>query len=74
MQEVDALKTIKAFLKLLSALNESELAESENKFDNARIKEIRKDFNKLKDKFSKPKRKEIRRNLYEIENKNNISA
>ena len=38
-----------------------------------RIKGIRKDFNKLRDRFLKPKIKEIRRNLYEIENKKNLS-
>ena len=49
--------------KLLSALDESESAGSENNFDNARIKNIREDFNILRDKFSKSKRKQIRRNL-----------
>ena len=49
--------------KLLSTLDESESAGSGNNFDNARIKKIREDFNKLRDKFSKPKRKQIRRNL-----------
>ena len=49
--------------KLLSALDESESAGSENNFDNARIKNIREDFNKLRDKFPKSKRKQIRRNL-----------
>ena len=55
--------------KLLSVINESESAKSEN--DNARIKEIRKKFNKLSEK---PKIKEIRRNFYEVENKNNLST
>ena len=59
---------------LLSVLNESESAESEKNFDNARIKEIRKEFNKLRDIFSKPNIKEIRSNLYQIENKNNLST
>ena len=49
--------------KLLSDLDESESAGSENNFDNARIKNIREDFNILRDKFSKSKRKQIRRNL-----------
>ena len=31
--------------RLLSALNESESAESKNNFDNARIKKIKEDFN-----------------------------
>ena len=60
--------------KLLSALDESiESTASRKNFNNARIKKIREDFNKLKDRFLKPKIKKIRRNLYEIENKNNLS-
>ena len=59
--------------RLLSALDESESSGSVNSFDNARIKKIREDFNKLRDRFLKPKIKEIRRNLYEIENKKNLS-
>ena len=59
---------------LLSVLNESESAETEKNFDNARIKEIRKEFNKLRDIFSKPNIKEISSNLYQIENKNNLST
>ena len=35
--------------KLLSTLDESESAVSGNNFDNARIKKIREDFNKLRD-------------------------
>ena len=38
--------------RLLSALSESELAESEPNFDNERFKKIRKDFNELRDRFS----------------------
>ena len=38
-----------------------------------KIRDIREDFNKLRDRFLKPKIKEIRRNLYEIENKKNLS-
>ena len=56
--------------KLLSAL---ESAGSRNNFNNARIKKIREDFNKLRDRFLKPKIKEIRRNIYETENKKNLS-
>ena len=67
MQKVDALKAIKECL--LSVVNESESAKSKN--DNARIKKIRKKFNKLRDK---PKVKEIRRNFYEVENKNRLST
>ena len=59
--------------KLLSALSESESARSGSQFYNVRIKKIREDFNKLKDRFLKPKVKKIRRNLYEIENKKNLS-
>ena len=60
--------------RLLSALNKSETVnESEKNFDNARTKKIRKGFNELRGRFFKPKIKEIRRNLYEIENKKNLS-
>ena len=59
--------------RLLRALDESESVESGNNFNNARIKKIREDFNKLRNRFLKPKIKEIRKNLYEIENKKNLS-
>ena len=60
--------------KLLSALDKSiESAGSRNNFNNARIRKIREDFNKLRDRFLKPKIKKIRRNLYEIKNKENLS-
>ena len=58
---------------LLSALDESESSGSVSSFDNARIKKIREDFNKLRDRFLEPKIKQIRRNLYETENKKNLS-
>ena len=38
------------------------------------IEKIRKKINESRDRFFKPKIKEIRKNLYEIENKNNLSA
>ena len=62
--------------KLLSALDESErnsIERSVNNFNHDRIKKIREDIDKLTDRFLKPKIKEIRRNLYEIENKKNLS-
>ena len=37
--------------KLLSALNESQSAESKKNLDNAKIKKIREEFNKLRDKI-----------------------
>ena len=46
---------------------------SRNNFDNARIKKIREDFNRLGNRFLKPKTKEIRKSLYEIENKKYLS-
>ena len=58
----------------VSAINESESVESEKNFDNAKINQIKKDFNELRDRFFKPKMKKIRRNLYEVENKNNLST
>ena len=58
----------------VSAINESESVESEKNFDDAKINQIKKDFNELRDRFFKPKMKKIRRNLYEVENKNNLST
>ena len=60
--------------RLLKALNESESVEKENNFDDARKKKDKKEFNEFRDRFFKPKIKEIRRDLYEIENKNNLST
>ena len=57
--------------KLLSALKASE---SENNFDNTRIEKIRERLKKLQHKFSKSEIKGIRENLYEIENKKDLSA
>ena len=37
--------------RLSSAVNESKSVQSEKNLDNARVKQIRKDFNKLKDRF-----------------------
>ena len=59
--------------RLLSTLNESKSVEGEKNLDNAGIKKMREDFDELKDRLLKPKIKEIRRNLYEIENKKNLS-
>ena len=58
----------------VSAINESESVDSEKNFDDAKINQIKKDFNELRDRFFKPKMKKIRRNLYEVENKNNLST
>ena len=41
--------------RLLSALDKSESAGSENNLNNARIKNISEYFNKLRDRFLKPK-------------------
>ena len=60
--------------RLLSPLNESESIEGETNFDDARTKNIKKDFNELRDRFFKQKTKEVRRNIQEIENKNNPST
>ena len=54
--------------RLKSSTNESEPVK-ENNFDGARIKKIKKDFNKFRDRLSKPKIKEIRKGFYGIENK-----
>ena len=58
--------------RLLSILSESQSTKSKKNLDNAKIKKIKKDFNKLRDKFLKPKIKGIRKSLYEIENKKNF--
>ena len=76
LKQVAKMRRIKGYQsmskkRLLNALDESE--RTVNNFNNARIKKIREDFNKLRDRFLKPKIKEIRRNLYEIENKKNLS-
>ena len=47
--------------RLLSALNKSESVKSKNNFDNARIKKIKEDSNKLRYRFCKSKIKEIRK-------------
>ena len=65
--------------KLLSALIESGSVKrttflSKNSFDDERLKNIRKDFNELRNRFSKPQMKEIRKNLYDIKNLKNLSA
>ena len=64
--------------RLLSTLDESECSSIEllgsvNNFNSGRIKKIREDFKKLKDRSLKPKIRETRRNLYDIENKKNLS-
>ena len=60
--------------RLLSALSESELVESENNFDNERLKKITKDFNELRDRFSKPQIKDIRKSLCDIKHPKNLST
>ena len=59
--------------RLLRALDESESAGSGNNFDNARIKKMKKDFNKLRYGLSKSKIKEIRKNVYDIKSPKNLS-
>ena len=53
--------------RLLRVLDESESAGSGNNFDNARIKKIKKDFDKLRYGFFKSEIKEIEQNLTELE-------
>ena len=57
----------------MNVLSEQESAKSKKNLDNAKIKKARGDFNKLRETFLKPKIKENRKNLYEIENKKNLS-
>ena len=56
---------------LIKILSEPKTIENLSK---KKTRNIRKDFNELRDKFLKPKIKEIRKNLYEIENKKNLSV
>ena len=60
--------------RLLRALSESELVESENDFDNERLKKITKDINELRDRFSKPQIKDIRKSFYDIKYPKNLST
>ena len=58
--------------RLLNILSESESTKSKKNLSNAKIKNIKKDFNKLRIRFLKPKIKRIRKSLYETENKKNF--
>ena len=49
--------------RLINSINKS-VKESWKNFDDARIENIKKDFNELRDRLSKPKIKEIRKDLY----------
>ena len=55
--------------RLVRELNKSELVK-----ESARIKNIKKYFNVLRDRFSKLKIKEIRKDFYRIENNKNPST
>ena len=70
MQKWEILEAIESISKekLISSINESKPVKQKN-FDDARIKNIKKDFNELRDRLSKQKIKEIRKDLYEVENK-----
>ena len=48
--------------KLSSVFSRSKSAKSKKNFDNTKIKNIRKDFNKLRDRFLKLKKKKKKRN------------
>ena len=76
LKQIAKMRSIKSYNNmpkesLLSVLSESESAKS---LDDAKIKKIKEGFNELRDTFLKPKIKEIIKNLYEIENKKNLSA
>ena len=75
LKQITKMRRIKGYNNMLkerflSIFSQSESARSKKNLDNAKIKKIREDFNKLK---LKPKIKEIRKNLYEIENKKSLS-
>ena len=76
LKQIAKMRSIKGYNnmskeRLLNVLSEPESSKS---LDNGKTKMIREDFNELRDSFLKPKIKEIRKNLYEIENKKNLSA
>ena len=73
LKQVANMRRIKGYQSMSKKGSLDESEGSVNNFNNARTKKIRENFNKLRDRFLKLKIKEIRRNLYEIENKNNIS-
>ena len=78
---LDELKVIakKRGIKGYKSMSEDDLVKilsepkTKSKLYKKRIKDIREDFNKLRDRFSKLKINEIRKNLYEKENKKNLS-
>ena len=54
----------------ISSINESRPVKEKN-FDGARIEQIKKEFNKLRNRLSNPKIKVISKDFYRIENKKN---
>ena len=52
----------------ISSINESRPVKEKN-FDGARIEQIKKELNKLRNRLSNPKIKVIRKDFYRIENK-----
>ena len=79
MAKMRGIKDYKSMSKerFLSALNESKSADSEKNLHNARTKQIREEFNKLRDRFLKPKirlkKKDYKKSLWtQKENKKNL--
>ena len=71
LKQIAKMRRIKSYnnmskKRLLSVFSKSESTKSKKDLDNAKIKKIRKDFNKWRDRFSKPEIKDIRKSLYEI--------
>ena len=60
LKQISKMRRIKGYNnmskeRLLSVLSESKSGKSKKNLDNAKIKKIRKDFNKLRDRFLKSK-------------------
>ena len=68
-----SLKELKVIEKMRGIKAYKSMSEDEA-FSKARIKKIRKEFNESRHKSFKSRMNEIRINLYEIENKKNLSA
>ena len=73
LKQIAKMRCIKGYNNMSKERSFSVFDESES-IDNAKLRDIKKGFNKLRDRFLKPKIKEIRKNLHNIESKRNLSA
>ena len=72
LKQIAKMRGIKGYNNMSKERSFSVFDELES-IDNAKLRNIKKDFNKLRDRFLKPKIKEIRKN-HNIESKRNFSA